>query len=504
MQERTGNLKEHPDLYRRSIKGGYWLFGLQVTTQFFDVIKSIIVFNFLFSENLELILVANLLMAILTASTESGFHAALVQKKENIEDYLDTAWVIGILRGGLLYLAIYFAAPLFASFRVEPEDVTLAISVIRAMGLCFLIRAFQNIGVVYFQKELQFDKSFWLTMAGTIADIVFSICFLLIYRSVWAVVAARLLSAVINLIMGYVLCSYRPKVHFVPQKARELWKFGKWLFVGNIIRYLLCEGDDWFVWFYLGPQPFTLYRYAYRFTNIPSSHISSTISRISFPAYSKIQHDIPRLREAFLKVFQITAVTAIPVAFLIFMLGSDFVRLFLVKESHAMIPLIKILAVAGLMASLEAAMNPLFRALGKPHKLAFFHSLRLVTLAIIIYPFGKLYSVQGVAFSTVLARIVILPYIVLCFSRLLRSFRWEMFKPLLFPTLSSCLMGATLFFSKRDGILDEGKISFFVAVLLGIVVYMSTLLIFDLFFKCGMLQILREQWSFKKQQRTMK
>jgi O-antigen/teichoic acid export membrane protein len=166
------NQKEHPDLYKRSIKGGYWVFAIKAATQFLGFVKSIIVFNFLFKENLELIIVAGLLMRALTTFSESGFRAALVQKKEDIEDYLDTAWVIGILRGILLFLAIYFAAPLFASTKiVEPDKIPLAISVIRAMGVCFLIGSIQNIGTVRFQKDLQFHKTFWLTMAGTLTDI---------------------------------------------------------------------------------------------------------------------------------------------------------------------------------------------------------------------------------------------------------------------------------------------------------------------------------------------
>ncbi len=318
MQEQTDHQKEHPDLYKRSIKGGYWVFAIRLATQVLGFVKSIIVFNFLFNQNLELIIVANLLMAILTTSTESGFQAALIQKKEDIADYLDTAWVVGIVRGVLLFVLIYLVAPWFVSFRVAPEDMPLAVGVIRALGACFLIRAFQNIGIVYFRKELEFHKIFWLKMVGTITDIVLSIALVLIYKSVWAYVIARLAAAVVNLGMTYLFCPYRPRLRFVPEKARELWKFGKWLFGLKIIGYILNEGDDWFVWFYLGGGPLKLYRYAYRFANLPATHITSTISQVSFPAYSKIQHDLPRLREAYLKVLQMTALISVPTAFLIF------------------------------------------------------------------------------------------------------------------------------------------------------------------------------------------
>jgi O-antigen/teichoic acid export membrane protein len=489
------NQKEHPDLYKRSIKGGYWVFAIKFATQFLGFVKSIIVFNFLFNENLELIIVANLLIAVLNRFSESGFRAALVQKKEDIEDYLDTAWVIGILRGILLFIAIYFAAPLFASFRVEAEDVSLAIAVIRTMGICFLIHAFQNIGVVYFQKELHFHKTFWLRMAGTLVDIVLSITLVLIYQSVWAYVIARLAAAVVNLVMSYLLCSYRPKFHFVPEKARELWKFGKWLFGANIIGYLLNEGDDWFVWFFFAPDatPLKLYRYAYNFANMPATHITNTISQVSFPAYSKIQHDIPRLREAYLKVLQITALISVPTAFLIFTLGPDFVRLFLVEESHAMIPVVQTLAVVGLITSLGSTFGSLFRAVGKPFMGLYLQYVRLALLAILIYPFTDIWGIWGTALSITLVRIFVFPFGFLLVCRLLKSEVWRLGRSLVFSSFAAGFMCISTSIFKRSMIDGVSISSFLAIVFLSIALYLMSLWLLDIFFKLGFRGIITEQ-----------
>lgn len=495
MQEPDNNLKEHPDLYKRSIKGGYWVFAIRFATQFMGFVKSIIVFNFLFSENLELIIVANLLLAVLTTFSESGFRAALIQKKENIADYLDTAWVISILRGILLFIAIYFAAPLFVSFRVDPEDVPLAISVIRAMGFCFLIQAFQNIGVVYFQKELQFHKTFGLTMAGTVTDIVLSITLVLIYRSVWAYVIARLAAAVVNLIMSYLLCPYRPKFHFVPAKAHELWKFGKWLFGGNIIGYLLREGDDWFVWFYLGGGPLKLYRYAYNFSNLPATHITHTISQVSFPAYSKIQDDIPRLREAYLKVLQTTALISIPTAFLIFTLGPDFVRLFLVEESHAMVPVIQILAFYGLLKSLGATRGPLFRAVEKPQVPFYFFCLRVGILVVSIYPLTKHWGIAGTAIATMLPAILLNPLGFLLVCRLLNCSILQLLQQSIFSFFASIIMVLLLllikYFLVSDGVIPYAF--FFVLCILGVILYFGFMWLGDIYMNYGFRQVINER-----------
>ena len=493
MQEPENHLKEHPDLYQRSIKGSYWVFVIGFATQFFSLVKSIIVFNFLFNENLELIIVANLLMAVLNRFSESGFQAALVQKKEGVADYLDTAWVFGILRGVVLFAAIYFAAPLFASFRVAAEDVPLAIAIIRAMGFCYLLQAFRNIGVVYFQKELQFHKTFWLKMAGTITDIVFSISLVLIFRSAWGYVIARLISECVNLAMSYWLCSYRPGLNFVPQKARELWKFGRWLFGANVLRYLLNEGDDWFVWFYLGGGPLKIYRYAYKFSNLPATHIASTVAQVSFPAYSMIQDDLPRLRDAYLKSLRATAIISIPMAFLIFCLGPDFVRLFLVEESHAMIPIVQLLAFKGLLKTVGALRGSLFKAMGKPDTTWYLRCARLAILIITIYPLTKIWGVAGTAVATILFSLIVNPFGFLLSCRMLECPRWQMFRPSLFPMIAAGLITSITVCLQSYCIKQPTVMWFLGLVILFAAGYILSLLLLDCFFKTGSRDILMGQ-----------
>jgi O-antigen/teichoic acid export membrane protein len=505
MQEpKNQTTKEHADLYKRSIKGGYWVVAIRGTTQLLEFFKFWIVYNLLFHENLELIFVANILMTGLMAFSESGFHAALVQKKENIEDYLDTAWVIGILRGIILFIAVYFAADLFASYKykAEPEKIALAISVIRVMGICFLIRAFQNIGTIYFQKEMEFHKTFWLRMAGTLSDIVLSISLVLIYKSVWAYVIARLITSVVNVTVSYLLCSYRPKFHFVPEKARELWKFGKWLFAGNSVGYLLSEGDNLFVLFYFADSlPFKLYRGAYRFALMPATYITNTISQVSFPAYSKIQRDIPRLREAYLKVLQATAMIAIPVVLLIFALGPDFVRLFLanIEESHVMVLLIQLLAFKGFMASVSATYGPIFKSLGKPQISLYISLLSITIFATVIYPFTKLWGIYGTALATIFFGALLNPLCIFIMSRLLCCSVWKMLQRILFPLVASILMAVVLVSVRVLFPEKPTYLSFFTLGIIGVAAYLSFIGLLDRLFKCGMRQLLFELINTIKQ-----
>ena len=67
-------------------------------------VKVLIIANFFILEDLGIISVALMMMEILTTFTETGFDAALVQKKEKIHGYLDTAWTAGLVKGVILFV----------------------------------------------------------------------------------------------------------------------------------------------------------------------------------------------------------------------------------------------------------------------------------------------------------------------------------------------------------------------------------------------------------------
>jgi len=55
-------------------------------------------------------------MSTLETFSQTGFQAALIQKKENIESYLNSTWTILILRDFVLFVILYFIAPMLHYF----------------------------------------------------------------------------------------------------------------------------------------------------------------------------------------------------------------------------------------------------------------------------------------------------------------------------------------------------------------------------------------------------
>ena len=340
-----------------------------------------------------------LTMLTLENFSQTGFQAALIQKKERIEDYLNSAWTIGILRGIVLFSILYFIAPYVAAFFNVPP----AKPIIQVIGFSILLQAFTNIGVIYFQKELEFNKQFVYQLSGSLADFVVAISAVLLLRSVWALVFGLLAGNAARFIASYLVHSYRPHFSSDLGKAKELFGFGKWILGSSILMFLITQGDDAFVGKFLGATMLGFYQMAYRISNMPATEITHVITQITFPAYSKLQNDIPKLREAYLKVLQITAFLSFPVAGLIFVLGSDFTRIVLGEKWMPMVPAMQILVLWGLVRTIGATTGPIIYAVGKPKILAKYQLLQLIMLIILIYPLTIHWEILGTSWAVLFA-----------------------------------------------------------------------------------------------------
>ena len=490
--EKPGN-ERLPTLFTKTVRGGFWVFALRMVTRALEFGQLIVLARVLGVEDIGLLGIAMLCMSILNTFTQTGFRAALIQKKENTQAYLNSAWTVGIIRGIVLFTALYFAAPYAANLRVPEAKVETATAIIQVIGLSFLLESFVNVGIVFFDKELEFNKLFLYRISGALTNVLVTICIALIYRSVWALVFGRLAGGLVRLVLSYVVYPYRPRLSGDLKKAKELWHFGKWILGAAILGFLMTQGDDLFVWGYLGTVSLAFYQMAYRFSNIPATEISNVISWVTFPAYSKLQDDIQRLKEAYLKVLQFTAFLSIPTAGLIFILAPDFVTLFLSEKWLPIIPTMQILAVFGLLRSLGATRGPLFKAVGKPGIRTKLRIVRVIALAVVIYPLTRRFGISGTALAVVLVNIITRPFGNYLIIKVTGCGIWQLFKPIVCPAVATGVMLLVILLFKCFLFDKATFVYFFILAVIGTGSYLLTVLFLDRIFCFGIEKILNEQ-----------
>jgi len=468
-------------LSQRVVKGGIWVFALRIVQQGLSLIRLIVLGRMLAPHDFGLMGIALLTMATLDTFSQTGFHVALIQKKKS-EEYLDSAWTITILRGIILFFLLYFLAPYVAVFFKSPK----ALPVIRVLGFSFLIQAFTNIGVICFQKELEFNKQFIYQLTGTIADFTVAISAALLLRNVWALVFGLTAGNMARLVVSYFIHPYRPRISFEFDKVKELFGFGKWILGSRILIFLLTQGDDAFVGKFLGPAMLGFYQMAYRISNMPATEVTHVISQVTFPAYSKLQDDIPKLREAYLKVLQSTAFVSIPVAGMIFALAPDFTGIFLGEKWMPMVPAMQALCIFGVTRSINATFGPIFQGIGKPDILTKTSAVQLVIMALLIYPLTVRWGILGVSIAIIIPNALVLGYLAKRFVNDILFESRSIIKALFLPFMSTIIM--LLSISSLPILGRESFKDFFFCLAGGIIIYFIGIYFMDKVFKFNLME----------------
>lgn len=455
----------------RVVRGGFWVFVLRITTWLFGLVRTIILARLLAPADFGVFGIALLAMSALQTFSRTGFGAALVQKKEDTEFYLDTAWTVQVIRGVVLGLIAFALAPYVAAFFDAPA----AKPILQVIAFSVLLGGLGNIGLSYFQKELEFHKTFVYELSGTLADIGVAIPAAFILRSVWALVFGLLARTIVQIVLSYFIHPYRPRPRFNWQQFKELFGFGKWILASSIVVFLATQGDDAFLCKILGASALGLYQVAFRFANLPGSEIG-VLSRVAFPAYSKLQDNIPKLRDAYLRMMRFVSFLSIPLGGGIFMLGPAFTHIFLGDKWMPMVPALRILAISGIIGVINSPAGSAFNALGKPHLSFVVLLTRVITLAGAIYPLALLWGMSGVAVAVLLSSCSSFPVIVTGLSKVVGLKMRDLLKACSCPLLAVIVMIIGVYV--LGNIFDQFQsIWFLISVLFGMLTYLGVVFI---------------------------
>ncbi len=135
----------------KTARGTFWVFTLRIIDRLFKLIRIIILARILSPDDFGIFGIALLVLSILGSFSQTGFSQALIQKREDIRSYLDTAWTVRVIRAVLIAIIVFLLAKPAAAFFGAPG----AEYILRVIGFSIIIQSLGNIAVLYFQKEFK-------------------------------------------------------------------------------------------------------------------------------------------------------------------------------------------------------------------------------------------------------------------------------------------------------------------------------------------------------------
>ena len=473
----TDNIQQSSEetLSKKVVRGGVWIFSLRVINRSIGFIRTIILTSLLSPKDFGLIGIALLSMATLETFSQIGFQASLIQKKEDISPYLNTIWTVSAIRGLIISLILYFAAPLIADFFDSQESCL----IIKVLALSAFITGLKNSGLVYFQKDLKFNRLFSYEFSITLFDFAVSLTLAFLLKNAWALVWATLLASLFRTAMSHIIIKHPVSVSIDWHRFRDVFAFGKWVFLSGIIIFLFVHGDDILVGKILGLSALGLYQMAYLISNLSATEITHVISQVSFPAYSRIQDDIPKLSGAYLKVLTVTALLSFPIAGITYSLSPSFIKIFMGDRWIPIIPAIQILCIYGLTRAIGATMGPILYSTGMPKVQAKLSGIQLALLILIIYPLTDKFGISGTSLSVVTAHMLGLILITAETRKILNFSIGTFLRHMSIPFLSTLITIIFLVLFEINFPLDRYPFIFAGTAVFSVMLYISSAYFFD-------------------------
>ena len=389
-----------------TLKGASWIGGARGFIRVITFIKLAVLARLLTPYDFGLFGIASLILALLEILTETGINVFLLQAKDSIEKYLDTAWIISLVRGLVISLIVFVLAPYISSFFKNQNSI----NILRLTALIPLIRGFINPMVVKFQKDLEFNKEFYFRVSLNLVEFLAAVYFAVIMRSAESLVIAMVISAIAEVILSFVLFKTKPGFTFSLNLAKNIIKQGKWITGYSIFSYVLTQGDDIAVGKILGQTSLGIYQNAYKISTLPMLEVHDVLLKVTFPIYAKIKDDTKRLKNALKKQIVFTFLMSVIIGTILYLFSENVVLIVLGPNWISAVPIVRILAFLGTIRGISYSFNSLFLALEKQKYVTYITFVSTLFLLITIIPLIKHYHMAGAAMSEMIGALAALPF----------------------------------------------------------------------------------------------
>jgi lipopolysaccharide exporter len=416
-------------------KGAGWMVLARAGDRALGLVSIAILARLLVPADFGLVAMATSITAIIELLAMFGFDAALIQNPAAGRDHYDTAWTLNVIFAVVIAAAqVAIAAPA-AWFYGEPR--LQAVIVCLAAGT--FIAGFENIGVVAFRKELRFRKDFNLTFAKRLVGFAVTMPVALALRSYWALVIGQIVGRLLGVLLTYIMQAYRPRFSLSAQ--RDLFHFGKWLIVNNVLNFVTGRCADFLLGRTAGPRQLGLFSLSHEIATLPSSDMIAPINRAIFPGYAiKAAADTEALKRSYLGVISLVALIALPAGTGIAAVAGLIVPVMLGPAWIDAIPVIGVLAFYGVLVAITSNNHYVYLALGRPWIATFVGTVQIVLLL----PLVALGAVQsgavGVAVGYVVAQAIFMPINLAILCRVLRLRLAQYVRILYRPAIASAGM----------------------------------------------------------------
>ena len=260
----------------------------------------------------------------------SGFKTGLINLKEpKHEDYNAVFW-FNIVAGVVLYVALWFAAPLIADYYHEPKLIPLS----RYVFLGFVFSSFGMAQSAYLTKQMQIKQIAKCGMTATLSSSLVSVAMAAMGFGYWALATQYLMYIAVNTLLLWWFSEWRPSylrftnLRFtIYDPLRQLFPFSVRIMLSAICTQLNNNVMNLLLGHYYGKTNTGHYNQAYQWSSKCFLLVGNMLRQVDQTVLVGLDDERQRQLAVLRKIVRFTAFISFPLLFGLAMMSHEFIVL---------------------------------------------------------------------------------------------------------------------------------------------------------------------------------
>ena len=428
----------------RAVKGVVLLTGRTFFLLILSFAAWVFLSIFLDAKEIGIFFIVSAAVNFLRYFSDIGLAAALIQKKEKVEDVdLKTTFTVQQSLVFLLLIILFLISPFLKNYySLSSEGILL----LYALGASLVFASFKTIPSILLERELHFGK---LVIPDVLENMIYNISavtFAYLGYGIRSFTYAVLLRGSIGLIAIYIIRPWMPGLAFSKESLKKLLKFGVPYQLNSFLATIKDDGLIAFLGGILGPVGIGYLGWAQKWAQTPLRLFMDNVLKVTFPAFSRMQDKKDELSRGVTRSIFFICFLVFPSVIGLLVLAPLLIKIIpkYEKWEPAMFPLI-LVSVNVIFAAATTQLTNLLNAIGKI-KTTFKLMIMWTSLTWILIPYLAIrFGVNGAAlgYALVGASSVVAIYIV---KRTTPFSLWEgAFK----PAIAAFIMGVALLYVRN-------------------------------------------------------
>lgn len=378
-----------------------WRFAERCGAQAVKLIVELVLARLLLPSDYGTIALVTVFITILNVFVDSGLGNALIQKKDADDLDFSSVFYLNLVWCFLLYLLLFFCAPLISIFYHRPE-LTI---IVRVLGITVLISGLKNVQQAFVSRNMLFKKFFFATLVGTLGAAVVGITMACMGFGIWALVAQQLFNTAVDTFILWITVRWRPKKIFSLERLKLLFNFGWKLLVSGLIDTVYMNIRSLVIGKIYTASNLAFYNQGEKLPNVIVGNINNSIDSVLLPVMSNEQDDVSRVREMTKRAISISVYIMAPLMMGLAVVAENLISLILSDKWLPCVFFLRIFCISYMFYPIHTANLNAIKALGRSDLfLKLEIGKKIVGMVLLVSTMWV--SVEAVAYSFLLASVL--------------------------------------------------------------------------------------------------